>query len=562
MSLQFTSTLRFRLTLAFTLLIAACAGGLGFVVYHYGTMNLLELHQQTGSMLARNIARSTELNVIAENSQRLERTLAQLEMEPFVRYATVFHADGRVLSLWCDPQMKAPQSALQPSNSTNLSVRDLVVDGEPVTEFDWPIFTRAHWSYGDRAAETDPFSDGDAAAAAADEAAASRVIGSVRVGLSREPLFEQLASARDRMIRLVFTAILLGAAAAVLLVRGFLRPITRIIEATRVIGRGDFDGVVAHLPREGELAALSHALTRMTRQLRDAKQQLVEANTHLEQKVEERTSALQKALTELKVLDRMKDEFLSSVSHEFRTPLTSIRAGAEILLQFPDEPPETRAEFLMQVLTECERLNRLVNDILDLVKLESGDLDWKIQKIDLLEVAEDALKKLRPVLDEHQLRGFITRREPVPAVRGDRARIQQVLTNLLSNAIKFSHEGGTVEVCARTVGDTIEVQVIDQGIGIAKGDQEQIFDRFKQVGDTLTEKPPGTGLGLPICRNIVQRHGGRVWVESSLGRGSAFHFTLPIDGPDDRTLRRPLTAAVRAHGQPTSIAHAAPVGAH
>lgn len=536
--LAFFSSLRFRVAAAAVTLIAIAAGAMGFTFLRQTERQLVEVHRLTGATLARNVARTIEIDVKARNTERIREQLALLDSEPFVRYATVLDECGSLLAVWFRDPADVPPSARSGTGRPppeEARIRDFEARGEPISEITVAVLVEER--PGRTASGEDPFAENpleEAILAEEEPDARRRVpVGQVCLGLSRRPILDRIAEARAATARVVALTALLGAIASVLLVRRFLRPIGKLAEVTRAVGRGEFDRAIAEAPAEGEFATLAEALSHMTNDLKEMRRRLVEANESLEQKVAERTAELERALEELKVLDKMKDEFLSSVSHEFRTPLTSIRASAEILLEFAEEPPETRREFVEMILQETERLTRLVTDILDFIKIESGDLEWTIERVDVLELAESALRQLRPCLDEHTLRATIVRRDDVPPVHADRERIYQVLTNLLSNAIKFSHEGGSIEVTAEREGEFVKVAVRDEGVGIEPKDQQAIFDRFRQIGDTLTEKPSGTGLGLPICKNIVQRHGGQIWVESRLGKGATFYFTLPIEPPTD-----------------------------
>ncbi|MFH0947270.1 MAG: HAMP domain-containing sensor histidine kinase [Planctomycetota bacterium] len=527
---QFLYSLRFRLTVAFVLLISVTSVLMGLAMTQHSSEALLRMHEQSGLIQARSIAQSAGRELSTQGKDQLPDLLQHLSGDPFARHATIVDPEGKTLALWTHtPKDLYFTNQLLGDTGTG-PVRPLLDFDEPMTEFVLPIVNP------DRGVWSDP--------ADASESIRPRTLGTVRLALSRQPLLEHLETSRSRILRMVLSAIALGALASIMTVRSFVRPITKLIRATALIGRGEFDTIVGDLPSRGELGALSRALTRMKVALRQTKRQLVEANGRLERKVLERTAELQAALEELQGLDRMKDEFLSSVSHEFRTPLTSIRAYAEILAKFPDEDPETRVEFLDIIVKESDRLTRLVNDVLDLVRIESGEMDWKLDQVDILELAETAMKSLRPILDEHHIRGAIARRSEIPTVRGARDLLFQVMTNLLSNAIKFSHEGDRVELSAAVKDDFVEVSVRDYGIGIDPREHRRIFDRFRQVGDTLTEKPPGTGLGLPISRNIVQRHGGEIWVESAPGQGSRFAFSLPIMGPSEQNL---LAIETRKH---------------
>ncbi len=245
---------------------------------------------------------------------------------------------------------------------------------------------------------------------------------------------------------------------------------------------------------------------------------------------------LRQAYEELKRLDGMKDDFLSTISHELRTPLTSIRSFSEILLQYDDEPLETRREFLEIIRTESERLTRLINDFLDLSKIEAGRMAYNDDLLSVREVIEEAVRSQRELLRRKSIVLETEIAPSLPFVFADRDRIQQVVTNLLSNAVKFSHKGGRIVISAGRfagkrsgdVSEWVKVSVSDEGIGIDEKDFEVIFDKFHQIqSDTLEEKPKGTGLGLPICKEIIAHYGGNIWVEGRLGEGSTFSFTLP-----------------------------------
>ncbi len=251
----------------------------------------------------------------------------------------------------------------------------------------------------------------------------------------------------------------------------------------------------------------------------------------LKQKMEE----LQVAYQKLKELDQLKDSFLSTVSHELRTPLTSIKSFSEILLSY-DEDRETQKEFLTIISEESDRLTRLINDFLDLSKIESGRMQWETVEISVAEVIKTAINATQALAAKTNLKVKVTVSPNLPTVTSDKDRLVQVVTNLLSNAIKFTPDGGNIEVKAQTLevdktgkkADMVMVSVTDSGIGIAPKDHKSVFEKFKQVGDTLTDKPKGTGLGLPICKEIIEHYGGKIWVESELGKGSTFFFSLPI----------------------------------
>jgi signal transduction histidine kinase/DNA-binding response OmpR family regulator len=244
--------------------------------------------------------------------------------------------------------------------------------------------------------------------------------------------------------------------------------------------------------------------------------------------------------------DAAKSSFLSTVSHELRTPLTSVLGFAKIIKRrleeriFPLIQTDDRrviqtlqqvGDNLNVVVSEGERLTRLIDDVLDLAKIEAGKLEWHMDQVSVGEVIDQATAATSSLFEQRGLQLVKEIAPDLPAVTGDSNRLVQVVINLISNAVKFT-DTGSVTCRAALRGDEIVVSVIDTGMGIASADHPKVFERFKQVGDTLTDKPKGTGLGLPICREIVDHHGGRIWVESEIGHGSTFSFTLPVQSPE------------------------------
>jgi Na+/proline symporter/nitrogen-specific signal transduction histidine kinase len=267
-------------------------------------------------------------------------------------------------------------------------------------------------------------------------------------------------------------------------------------------------------------------------ELLDEASQVVVYSHKLEQKsreLEAATAELRAANERLKELDRLKDDFISTVTHELRTPLTSIRAFSEILLADPKVDLAERRKFLGIITRETERLTRLINQVLDLAKIESGRAEWRIARTDVRDIVNQAIAQMSQVFKEKGVALTTDLPPRAEVVAADSDRLLQVLLNLLSNALKFSPaNGGRVEVTVRESDGMVRVDVRDNGPGIRPEDQPFIFDKFRQVGDTLTAKPPGTGLGLHISRQIIEHFGGRLWVESEYGAGARFSFTLPL----------------------------------
>ncbi|MGE0418575.1 MAG: ATP-binding protein [Acetobacteraceae bacterium] len=251
----------------------------------------------------------------------------------------------------------------------------------------------------------------------------------------------------------------------------------------------------------------------------------------------ERTAAELRAANErLKELDRLKDDFLSVVSHEFRTPLTSIRSFSEILVDNPDLDPARRDRFLSIIARESERLTRLIEDHLDLVRLEVGHSEWRVTDVDPRAVIEEAIAALGGVFSQKGVEPRLRLADGAITLRIDRDRLMQVIVNLLSNAAKFcAADAPRVEVVGRPAPGGYLIEVSDNGPGVAPSEQRLIFDKFARSGEGRQDRPTGSGLGLAISRQVVEHFGGRIWVDSSPGAGSRFCVLLPIAATTVRT---------------------------
>ena len=260
-----------------------------------------------------------------------------------------------------------------------------------------------------------------------------------------------------------------------------------------------------------------------TSQLRAHSRELEEKSDSLERA----TAELRQANEQLKSLDRLKDDFMSSVTHELRTPLTSIRALAELMRDDPKIDLAQRRQFIEIIVAETERLSRLVNQVLDMAKIESGHADWHTTELDLVALVHQAVTTTQELFHERQATVAVSVPAALPLLRADPDRLMQVLLNLLSNAAKFVPvPGGQVQVQVRADAAGVTVAVQDNGPGIHAAQQALIFERFRQGGDSAN-RPQGTGLGLPISRQIIEHFGGRLWVESQPGEGATFAFHLP-----------------------------------
>ena len=242
-----------------------------------------------------------------------------------------------------------------------------------------------------------------------------------------------------------------------------------------------------------------------------------------------------KLFGETEKFSRMKSEFVSHVSHELRTPLSSVKSAVEILLDYGEKDEKVQREFLNVINSEADRLTRLVNDTLDLTKIESGRVKWNFEPLDLGDIVKSSVKVVKAMGKLKHITLEINIPEEIPLIIGDRDKLFAVMTNLLNNAMKFT-EKGEISVGIELVEGLVRVYVADTGKGIPKDDQKKIFEPFYQSTNDTEGKPRGTGLGLSICIGIIEKHKGKIWVKSQIRKGSTFYFTLPVAQPTQLTL--------------------------
>jgi signal transduction histidine kinase len=309
-------------------------------------------------------------------------------------------------------------------------------------------------------------------------------------------------SSRDLFIGVAVAAITLALVLGFVLSWSVIGPIQRIDSRLAAIASGDFSGHVDVVNRD-ELGALATNVNRMNDELR-------------------------RLYVELEAASRHKSEFLASMSHELRTPLNAIIGFSQVLREeMFGEVNEKQAEYLEDILSSGNHLLSLINDVLDLSKVEAGLVELEVHSFSVRDALERGVVMVRERASEGRVDVALDARPDVDVVEGDERRIKQVIFNLLSNAVKFTPPGGEVDVSAARVNGEVRIAVADTGPGIAPEDHERIFEEFQQAG-TGMEMREGTGLGLALSKRLVELHGGRLWLESELGNGSTFIFTLPV----------------------------------
>jgi len=258
-------------------------------------------------------------------------------------------------------------------------------------------------------------------------------------------------------------------------------------------------------------------------------------------RLKEYANKLEMANKELRRLDEIKSEFVAVASHELRTPLATIKNAIQLILQRKTgEINENQEKFLSLAEKNINRLTNILNSLLDLSKIESGRMELNFEEINLRDSIEVILSSFKPIADGKSIQIKMEVEKDLPSVYGDREKIAQIMMNLVGNATKFTPQGGTISVSAKPYhgdGNMVAISVRDSGIGIPEDQLEKVFEKFFQVEESLRRSVGGTGLGLAITKGLVEAHHGKIWVESEVGKGSTFTFTLPISKGEKRDLR-------------------------
>jgi len=352
-------------------------------------------------------------------------------------------------------------------------------------------------------------------------------IGAIHLVIKGSYIQNAVAASISSSLKITFVVALFSMIIAIMISRAITSPINKLTNTTAEISKGRLDARV-EIPSRDEFGQLADSFNKMVRDLKSSNETLEEAKK------------------EADAANRAKTDFLNTVSHELRTPLTSVLGFAKIIRKKLEEivipavktDDKKTAKALQQIngnidiiVSEGERLTHLINDVLDLAKMEAGKISWNMQTVSMTGIVRHALAATASLFEHKGLKISTDIDEGLPDTVGDRDRLIQVVINLISNAVKFT-ERGSVTCSAKLRNGEILVSIADSGIGIAEEDYPKVFEKFKQVGDAMTDRPTGSGLGLPICKEIIEHHKGRIWVDSQLGVGSTFSFALPLTSPD------------------------------
>jgi signal transduction histidine kinase len=383
-----------------------------------------------------------------------------------------------------------------------------------------------------------------------EEPVAQDAVGIAHLGLSLHRMDKELAGVKKTVGILILLVVGVGIAVTIFLVQIIVTPIGQLVLATQRIARGDLSHPVV-ISTDDEIGDLARSFNQMVKQLEDSRKELEDYSRTLERKVEKRTTELErnvrelseariatlniledineakkeleKANRELMEMDEMKSKFLGTASHELKTPLTAIKANVDFILSGREGPiPRNLRQYLLTIQRNTNRIQEIMEKMLDMARIKAGKIGLLVERVNLLSAVKEFVKEIEPVEKRIDIKIKIPRNIHVQA---DKDRLHDIYVNLLSNAFKFTPTGGEVRIGARRDNDVVLAEVSDTGVGIPEDQREKVFDEFYQVD---RRRYGGTGLGLTIVKGIVEEHGGKIWVDSKLGRGSSFYFTVPL----------------------------------
>ncbi len=409
----------------------------------------------------------------------------------------------------------APSAPSLPPTSTRRSAPSTSSASSPSSTASIPVSTSSPlFPAGDRSSESPALPDNDPKALVDELTSSLEKLIALRQSIINSKMIElqQMGSRSAFIIQtLVVASLVLGVILAFFLTRSISRPLRQIEKMTEYIGQMNFDYELdVHSPRE--LAQLAQSSSQMADRLKE--------------------------------IDEMKNNFISHVSHELRTPLTSINEASDLLLDRVAGDITSRQEHLLQIIKQCtQRLIKMVNNLLDLSKMEAGMMNYEFVRASINQIIRHSLEEINLLATRKNIRLEVQIEDNLPPLKMDVEKMQVVMDNLLSNAIKFTPEGGTVRIEAHLVRKKdrlpgaqetsyLVVSVSDTGPGIPREYQALIFEKFQGINTGRTAESRGTGLGLSIASHIVNAHGGKIWVESTEGQGSTFSFSLPLSATE------------------------------
>lgn len=494
-----------------------------------------------GGTLVRNLAYNSLYAVLTNNQEMLKTLVRGPISEEEVVFCLIQDAQGTVLA--------KSSSAAYGGRAKNVHLLTLSIPiqakswrGEKVRQLKLPVTSR------DLRVESGQLSE--LWQRLMREPVAQDAIGVVHLGLSLHRMDAAMAGVKEHVGILMLAIVGIGIVVTIFLVDIIVNPIGQLVSATQRIARGDLSHPVT-INTNDEIGDLARSFNQMVKQLEDSREELEDYSRTLEKKVEERTAKLrrnvrelsearkatlniledineakkelEKANRELMAMDEMKSKFLGTASHELKTPLTAIKANVDFILSGREGPiPRNLRQYLSTVQRNTNRIQEIMEKMLDMARIKAGKIGLLVEKVNLLRAVKGYVKEIKPIEKRLDIKIKIPRGVYVQA---DKDRLHDIYINLLSNAVKFTPKGGEVRITARRDNDVVLAGVSDTGVGIPEDQCEKVFDEFYQVD---RRRYGGTGLGLTIVKGIVEEHGGKIWVDSQVGKGSTFYFTVPL----------------------------------
>lgn len=532
-----------------SLMILAVGASLSWYFLRQAQGILTDELQRRALSLSKNLAHASQYGVLTRDEGILQPLIEGMLQEDSVLLALITDAQGTVLAQGsrerADTASQQPGtdlvtqvSAISVVQETGLSVHYRVIGNRGVYHAVAPIeATQVMPSERMQHLTAELMLSGTASGATPSAAPQTVRRGYVQILLSPENMQADIRQTFVTGIGLTCGIILIEVLIAFVFYSYTLTPVQAMARAASRIAAGDLSQRVKATSRD-EIGVLAMTFNHMAASLDATYRDLEQLNIGLEEKVQERTeelqhqqAQLQEVNLQLEIANRHKSEFLANMSHELRTPLNAIIGFSEVLLDklFGDLNSK-QEEYLDDILSSGRYLLSLINDILDLSKVEAGMLELELGTCDFKQLLEGSLVMVKERALAHGMTLSLEIADDVDTLTGDERKVKQILFNLLSNAVKFTSDGGKVGITARMADAVVQVAVWDTGVGIAADDQQRIFEEFQQVGYGLAGKTEGTGLGLTLAKKFAELHGGTIWVESTLGHGSTFTFTLPVRG--------------------------------
>ncbi len=504
-----------------------------------------EEFMKRGQVMAANLAYSSELGVFAEDDQLLESSLLGVIGDADVAYVFIYGEDGMLLAtrgamVSVDPWLTwdlSDQAKAQLLRDRQTFSKSVMGEGRRFVEFFAPIVSQ-------EGKTPDEFLIGPIG-----KAGQQRTIGAVRLGLSFQAVDAHIAALLRWRGGLIVAFLVLSTLAIYVISRRITRPVKQLTDQAKKIADGFLDQVIPVDSRD-EIGQLALSFNNMTWALKGnisekerVLAELQDLNQTLEERIRQRTGEIEAINTQLREATRHKSEFLANMSHELRTPLNAVIGFSEILLgRMLGDLNSKQEEYLHDIMTSGLDLLSLINDILDLSKVEAGRMELDLNTFDLPMLLDNTLRFVKERASRHGIQLTLEVDERLGEFTGDERKVKQVLLNLLSNALKFTPDGGRIILKTASADGLTQISVSDTGIGIATENLQQIFEEFQQIRGDHEGKGEGTGLGLALAKKFVELHGGTIWVESVVGRGSTFTFTLPMRAPVEKATESPTMA--------------------